>query len=214
MTKVDDILSIVLVGALGVGGFLIFKNRNAIGDFFGGIGKGVDDTIKGVQQGIDDTIKDVQQGIDDFANSPTGKELNATARIIGGNPLNLLGGIAKGAENLFQSAADAFTAKYSSPIDPADPTPVASKDLPAAQKTPLVNIKGNTTTTPVPTTTTPTTTTTNPTTPITKNSELAKNINNIASNVVSNIGGAATTVFKGIGNIIATGIKSQRGSSD
>jgi len=213
MTKVDDILSIVLVGALGVGGFLIFKNRNAIGDFFGGIGKGVDDTIKGVQEGIDNTIKDVQKGIDDAVNSDVGKEVQVVANIAA-NPLNLLRGIAKGAENLYQAAADAFTAKYASPIDPADPTPIAAKDVPAAQKTPLVNIKGNTTTTPVPTTTTPTTTTTNPTTPITKNSELAKNINNIASNVVSNIGGAATTVFKGIGNIIATGIKSQRGSSD
>jgi len=213
MAKVDDILSIVLVGALGVGGFLIYKNRNAIGDFFGGIGKGVDDTIKGVQEGIDNTIKDVQKGIDDAVNSDAGKEVQVVANVAA-NPLNLLGGIAKGAENLFNAAAEAFTAKYASPINSADPTPVASNDLPAAQKTPLVNIKGNTTTTPVPTTTTTTTTTINPTTPITKESNLAKNINNAASQVVSNIGGAALTVFKGIGNIISTGIKSQRGSSD
>ena len=96
MSKTSDIATIAVVALLGAGGFLIYKNRNEIGNFFGGIGQGVQNFTDGIGQGVGDftdsvgkwygdTVEGIQKGVDD-----AGKEVG-----------NFFGGIVDGATNFF-----------------------------------------------------------------------------------------------------------------
>lgn len=134
-SKGTDIVTIALLGALGVGGFLIFKNRKEIGNFFGGIGEGVQDFTDGVGKWYGDTIEGIQKGVDDVGKNVGGffdGIVKGTTNFFGGvgiglqntitgiqkgaqdfadNAGNFFGGIAEGAGDLVQGIGDFFSGK-------------------------------------------------------------------------------------------------------
>ena len=133
MSKTTDVATIAVVGLIGAGGYLILKNKKEIGDFFGGIG----DFFGGIPKGI-------EEGLNDFANDPTVKEIDNGLKMGATitnplTPIKLAGSIF---DTIGKSVGDffgGFNLNFGkSKIDPSDPTPVASKDLPASSKTPLV----------------------------------------------------------------------------
>lgn len=87
-SKGTDIVTIALLGALGVGGFLIFKNRKEIGNFFGGIGEGVQDFTDGVGNWYGETVTNIQKGVDDV-----GKNIGGFFQDLTGSYVNFIGGI-------------------------------------------------------------------------------------------------------------------------
>ena len=110
-SKSTDIVTIALLGALGVGGFLIFKNRKEIGNFFGGIGEGVQDFTDGVGKWYGDTIEGIQKGVDDVGKN-VGDFFGGIFNDIGSSYVNFFGGIGKGLQDTvtgIQSGVDDFT---------------------------------------------------------------------------------------------------------
>ena len=126
MSKTTDIATIAVLGALGVGGYLIFKNKDEIGKFFGGIGDGIGnftdsvgklygDTVTGIQKGAEDvakTVGDVGGGIAQGATnvlSGVGSGAEKTVTGIG----NTLAGVGVGLEKTVTGVADGATKFFS-----------------------------------------------------------------------------------------------------
>ena len=98
-SKGTDIVTIALLGALGVGGFLIFKNRKEIGNFFGGIGEGVQDFTDGIGNWYGETVTNIQKGVDDIGKNVGGffdgivKGTTGFFGDLSGSYVNFIGGI-------------------------------------------------------------------------------------------------------------------------
>lgn len=98
-SKGTDIVTIALLGALGVGGFLIFKNRKEIGSFFGGIGEGVQDFTDGIGNWYGETVTNIQKGVDDVGKNIGGffdgvvKGATGFFGDLSGSYVNFIGGI-------------------------------------------------------------------------------------------------------------------------
>ena len=119
MSKTSDIATIAVVALLGAGGFLIYKNRNEIGNFFGGIGQGVQDFTDGIGKGVGDftdsvgkwygdTVEGIQKGVDD-----AGKEVGSFFGGIVDGATNFFSGVGMGLQNTvtgIQKGVDDFTA--------------------------------------------------------------------------------------------------------
>lgn len=54
MSRVSDLTGLLLVGGVGVAAYTIYKNKDAIGDFFDNLFKGVNDFGNNVLQGVND----------------------------------------------------------------------------------------------------------------------------------------------------------------
>lgn len=54
MSRVSDLTGLLLVGGVGVAAYTIYKNKDAIGDFFEGIFKGFNDFGDNVLKGVND----------------------------------------------------------------------------------------------------------------------------------------------------------------
>jgi hypothetical protein len=125
MSKTSDIATIAVVALIGAGGFLIYKNRNEIGNFFGGIGTGVQNFTDGIGKGVGDftdsvgkwygdTVEGIQKGVDD-AGKGVGNFFGGIVSDIGSSYANLIGGlqntvtgIQKGVDDFASGAGDFF----------------------------------------------------------------------------------------------------------